>query len=120
VRDLPNVLFVHYRDLNSDTESEMRRIAAFCGIAVDDAAWPELVASVGFDAMRAEARERNRMAMSFEGGADTFFFKGADGRWRDVLTAHDLALYDRSAATNLEPDLRHWLEHGRQGGEIAT
>jgi aryl sulfotransferase len=120
VRDLPNVLFVHYRDLKAGTEAEMRRIAAFCDIAVDDERWPELVASVGFDAMRAEAHERNLMAFAFEGGADTFFFKGANGRWRDVLTEYDLALYDRSAATILDPDLRHWLEHGREDGEITT
>ena len=120
VRDLPNVLFVHYGDLKADTEAELRRIAAFCDIAVDDGAWPELVASVGFDAMRAEAREENTaLGVVLEGGADRFFFKGTNGRWRDVLTEDDLALYDRAAATILDPDLRHWLEHGREGGELT-
>jgi hypothetical protein len=28
--DLPNVLFVHYNDLTTDPEGEMRRIAEFC------------------------------------------------------------------------------------------
>src|SRR4051812_25514517 len=31
-REQPNVLFVHYGDLKSDPESEIRRIAAFCDI----------------------------------------------------------------------------------------
>ena len=118
VRDLPNVLLVHYNDLQADTESEMRRIANFCDIAVADDAWPELVASVDFDAMRAEASQGN-MEMMFEGGADRFFFKATNGRWRDVLTDTDLTLYDRAAAT-LDSDLRRWLEHGREGHEIPA
>jgi aryl sulfotransferase len=117
VRDLPNVLLVHYTDLKADTEAEMRRIADFCEIAVDEGAWPDLLASVGFDAMRAEASD-SPMGIVFEGGADRFFFKGTNGRWRDVLTDDDLALYERGAAA-LDPALRHWLEHGREGREIA-
>jgi len=118
VRDLPNVLFVHYADLKADTEGEMRRIAAFCEIAVADDVWPELVASVGFEAMREEARAAP-MDVVFEGGADRFFFKASNGRWRDVLTEDDLAAYERGAAI-LDPGLRHWLEHGREGQETVA
>ena len=50
----------------------------------------------------------------FEGGAERFFFKGTNGRWRDVLTAEDLELYER-AASELDPELRNWLENGRLG-----
>jgi aryl sulfotransferase len=116
VRDLPNVLLVHYADLKADTETEMRRIAAFCDIDVDERAWPDLVASVGFEAMREEGRQ-SPMAMVFEGGADRFYFKATNGRWRDVLTDDDLDAYERGAA-KLDPGLRHWLEHGREGREI--
>jgi aryl sulfotransferase len=52
------------------------------------------------------------MARWFEGGSDRFFFKGTNGRWRDVLTAEDLALYE-TAVARLEPGLRRWLEAGR-------
>ena len=54
------------------------------------------------------------MEMVFEGGAERFFFKGTNGRWRDVLTAEDLELYER-AASELDPELRNWLENGRLG-----
>ena len=54
------------------------------------------------------------MATVFEGGSDRFFFKGTNGRWRDVLTAEDLALYE-AKASELDPELRHWLENGRLG-----
>jgi aryl sulfotransferase len=113
VRDLPNILFVHFGDLKADLETEMRRIAAYCDINVDEDGWPALVATVGFDAMRSEARGTDDpMAMAFEGGADRFFYKGDNGRWRGALTLDDLALYETAAST-LDPLLRKWLEGGR-------
>jgi aryl sulfotransferase len=113
VRDLPNVLFVHFGDLKADPETEMRRIAAYCDIDIDEDAWPALVATVGFDAMRSEARGTDDpMALAPEGGADRFFYMGDNGRWRGVLTPDDLALYETAAST-LDPTLRQWLEGGR-------
>ena len=107
------MLFVHFGDLKADPETEMRRIVAFCEIDQDEDAWPALLATVGLDAMRSEARgSDDPMAMAFEGGAARFFFKGDNGRWCKVLTDDDLALYDTAAAT-LDPTLRLWLEGGR-------
>ena len=66
--------------------------------------------------MRAEAQGptdgEDPAAMIFVGGTDRFLYKGTNGRWRDVLTDDDLALYDQAAAT-LDPELRAWLEGGR-------
>lgn len=36
-----------------------------------------------------------------------------NGRWQDVLSAEELALYDAKAAQVLTPDCRAWLEQGR-------
>ena len=113
VRDVPNIMFVHYGDLLADTEGEMRRIAAFLDIEITEEAWPALVKVVGLDAMREEASGGGDPAsFIFEGGASRFFFKGTNGRWRDTLTDDDLALYER-AASGLDPTLRTWLEGGR-------
>jgi aryl sulfotransferase len=112
-RAVDNILFVHFGDLKADPKGEIQRIADFCGITVADDAWPTILTTVGLDAMREEARgEHNDMQMAFEGGADRFFFKGDNGRWRGVLTDTDLAQYDAAAAT-LDPTLRQWLEGGR-------
>jgi len=112
-RDVPNIMFVHYGDLLSDTEAEMRRIAAFLEIDVTEDVWPALVADVGIDAMREESRAvGDPESESFHGGAARFFYKGTNGRWRDTLTVEDLAMYDR-AASPLDPTLRTWLEGGR-------
>ena len=108
------MLLVHFGDLKADPETEMRRIADFCAIDVGEDSWPALLATVGFDAMRDEARHfDDRMAMVWKGGADSFFYKGDSGRWRGVLNSDDLALYETSAET-LDPALRTWLEGGRQ------
>lgn len=113
LRDLPNVLFVHFGDLKADPQAEIQRIADFLEIDVAEDAWPAILETVGLDAMRAEAHGTDDpMTFAFEGGAARFFFKGDNGRWRGVLTDDDLEQYDEAAAT-LDPMLRRWLEGGR-------
>src|SRR5262245_20739124 len=76
---------------------------------------PAILEIVGLRALRAEARGNegdDPMEFTFNGGADRFFYKGENGRWRDLLTEEDLAVYDEATAT-LDPSLRQWLEHGR-------
>jgi aryl sulfotransferase len=50
---------------------------------------------------------------TWKDGARTFFFKGTNGRWKEVLSAEELALYEETAARVLTPDCRRWLEQGR-------
>ena len=101
---------VHYADLLADLEAQMRRVAAFTHLEVAADAWPELVAAARFDAMKQDAsRREEHIRLMFEGGAGRFFYKGTNGRWRDVLTEEDLALYE-AAAAQLDPGLRSWLE----------
>lgn len=113
----PNLLLVHYNDLKADRAGEMRRIADFLEIEIDDAAWPDIVAAAGFDAMKADA-ERLMPAASdiWEGGGKTFLHKGTNGRWRDIFRAEDLALYDAKVAAEFSPELAEWCENGRLGG----
>jgi aryl sulfotransferase len=46
------------------------------------------------------------------GGSDTFFHKGINGRWRDVLSAEELKLHDVAADRELTSECRRWLEQG--------
>ena len=102
---------VHYADLLADLEAQMRRVAAFTQLEVAEEAWPALVAAARFDAMKRDAirNEEHIGPIFFEGGAGRFFHKGTNGRWRDVLTDDDLALYE-AAAAQLDAELRSWLE----------
>jgi aryl sulfotransferase len=99
----------------------MRRIAAFLAIPVDEALWPGLVEAARFETMRAEgARLMPGAAATWREGAQTFFRSGANQRWRGVLTADDIALYEDRVRREVSPALAHWLTHGRGGGDPAA
>ena len=111
---LPNILFVHYADLKHDLVGEIRRIADFLTIPLTEAMLPSILATVTLDAMRVRADRLDPGIMGiFKEGAKTFYFKGNNGRWKDVLSAEELALYEEKAAQVLTPDCRAWLEQGR-------
>ena len=109
LRDQPNVLFVHYDDLKADLDGQMRRVAAFLDVPVDEDRWPELVASCTFEGMKARADEIADFESHFVGGAETFLYKGTNGRWREVLTAEELARYDAVVAERLTPECAVWM-----------
>ena len=110
-----NFLLVHYNDLRADLDGEMRRIAAFLGIAVDPAVWASLVHAAEFEQMQAAGKTLMPHAEAmFPEGARRFFNKGTNGRWRDVLTADDLAQYDAKLRSSFGPGLAAWLESGRR------
>jgi aryl sulfotransferase len=117
-RHLPNILFVHYADLLADLEGEIRRVARFLGIEVPGAAWPTIVKNCTFAEMRAAGDKLiPRLQLGFQGGAKTFFNKGTNGRWREILSAEEVALYDAAASRELTPECRRWLENGGRSGE---
>ncbi|MFT5014396.1 MAG: aryl sulfotransferase, partial [Dinoroseobacter sp.] len=59
-----------------------------------------------------EDAKGDQKAVIFDGGSAGFYFKGTNGRWRDVLTAQDLALYEAAKARVLTPESAKWLEQG--------
>lgn len=118
-RHLPNIHFVHYSDLKTDLPGEMRRIARFAEIDVSEDKWPMLAEAATFTAMKRDAAVLGpEMGMMFEGGSDSFLYRGTNDRWRDVLTADDLALYEAAATRTLTPDLKGWLEGGAASGVV--
>jgi aryl sulfotransferase len=112
-REQSNVLLVHFQDLKSDLDGEMRRIAGFLDIEVDAASWPALVEGCTFEGMRARAEQIGDFGQMFEGGAEGFLFKGTNGRWRDVLTDEEVVAYERRVADTLPEAAARWLEGGR-------
>jgi aryl sulfotransferase len=111
-----NLLMVHYRDLKADLAGEMRRIARFLDIEVPERVFPELVEAATFAAMRREgAKLHPRLLTNFRGGAERFFNKGENDRWRGVLNEDDVAAYRRKVKASLSPACAAWLEQGRLG-----
>ena len=113
-RHLPNVLLVHFNHLKADMPGEMRRIAAFLGIEIDEARWPAMVEHCSIDYMRTAAANSPMLDHIFSGGSSTFFNKGTNGRWRDALSAADIEKYERTASANLTPECARWVATGER------
>jgi aryl sulfotransferase len=111
-RQLPNVLLVHYGNLKADMGGEIRRIARFLGITIDEAKWPAILEHCSFDYMRKAAGAIEGLKEGFKDGGNTFFHKGTNGRWKDVLSAEEIRKCDDVAAQNLSSDYAHWLKTG--------
>jgi aryl sulfotransferase len=116
-RDLPNLLLVHFNDLKADLSGEIQRIAEFLDIEADEATLNKVREHCTFDYMKAHAVEVSppQSDIAFENGADTFVNKGSNGRWKDVLSADDVKLYEEKAVLELGEDCARWLANGRKG-----
>jgi aryl sulfotransferase len=112
-RNLPNVKLVHFNNLKKDLPGEMRGIAKFLETEIDESLWPAMVEHCTFDYMKKNGDKLSQIVGHiFDGGGSSFINKGTNGRWRDVLSADDLAKYDRVVRENLTPDCAHWLATG--------
>jgi aryl sulfotransferase len=113
LRDLPNLVMLHYDDLQHDLDGQMRALADRLGIAVPEERWPDLVKAATFANMRANADTiapdtTNRIWNDNQ----EFFHRGSSGQWRDILDAAALERYDARVAALAEPDLAAWAHSG--------
>lgn len=116
LRDQPNVLMVHFNELKADLPGAVRQIAAFLDISPDPEAMARILAHSSFAYMKAHAEEfapnAGDKVQLWQGGAATFFNTGSNRRWRDVLSAEEIAAYQARALAELGPDCAAWLAGG--------
>jgi aryl sulfotransferase len=113
IRDLPNLFLLHFAELKADLPGQMRRLAAFLEIPIDEARFPAQVHHCTFEYMKANATPSVPLGGAFwDGGAETFIHKGENGRWRDLLTADDCAAYEARARRELGDACARWLATG--------
>jgi aryl sulfotransferase len=114
IRELPNILFVHFSDLKRDMPGEMRRIAEFLDIPIDESRWDDILEYCSFDWMKKNATKAVPLGGAFwDGGAEVFINKGVNGRWADTLTAAEAAEYESRAVSEVGAQCAHWLANGR-------
>jgi aryl sulfotransferase len=119
IRNLPNVLMVHFNDLKRDMPGEMRRIARFLDIPIDEARWADIVSYCSFDWMKQNATISVPLGGAFwDGGAQVFINKGVNGRWSETLTVADCAEYEARAVRELGPECARWLAGGRVSSDL--
>jgi aryl sulfotransferase len=113
VRDLPNVHLVHFSDLKKDMPGEIRRMAEFLEISIDESKWDDILLHCSFDYMKNNATKSVPLGGAFwEGGAKTFIHKGINGRWRDTLSDEDISKYEELAAREFGPECAKWVAEG--------
>ena len=110
IRDLPNVMLLHFAELKADLPESMRKIASFLDVDVRAEDWPELELFCTFDWMKANsAKTAPGGGIFWEGGSDTFINKGTNGRWQEVLPADDSKAYEARAIAELGEECAAWL-----------
>jgi len=114
IKDLPNVLMLHFNNLKKDMPGEIRKIAAFLDIPIDESKWNDILNHCSFEYMKDNAAESAPLGGAFwEGGAKTFINKGTNGRWKDLLSEEEATKYDKLASEKLSPECARWLKTGK-------
>jgi aryl sulfotransferase len=110
IRGLPNVQFVHFSNLKRDMPGQIRGIARFLGIPVNESRWEAIVEHCSFDWMKKHATKSVPLGGAFwDAGAEVFIHKGVNGRWRDSLSREECADYEARAVAELGSECARWL-----------
>jgi hypothetical protein len=112
-RDEPNVIALHYSDLQRDLTGEMARVARGLGVERSPERIAELAPYATFDAMRERAdRVAPNSDQGFWKSTTDFFHKGETGQWRGLIGEDEMPRYEKRIAELTTPDFAHWLHNG--------
>jgi aryl sulfotransferase len=111
-RQQANIILVHYDDLSADLGGEMRRLAVRLGMAVPEDSWATLVEEARFETMRRRASATAPDPGDVLKDRSQFFRRGTSGAGLEVLSADELAHYQRRVGSMAAPDVVAWLHHG--------
>lgn len=110
IRELPNLLLLHFEELRADLETAVNRIAGFLGVHVPRERMPLIAGRCTFDYMKRNAAAVVDLGqLIFEGGAQAFFHKGERGGWQSLLEQSDVAEYETARVRALPADCARWL-----------
>jgi hypothetical protein len=111
-RDSDNVVMLHYDDLRTDLDRQMRALAVKLDIEVAEDRWSDLVEAATFEQMRGNAGTLapNTDVAIWHDNAQ-FFHCGTSGQWRALLDDADLRRYDERVAQIVDRDLAAWIHH---------
>ena len=117
IRELPNLLLLHFAELKADLPGQIRRIAAFLDIPVAQSRWQAILEHCSFAYMKRHATKCVPLGGAFwDGGAATFVHQGTNGRWQGTLTAQDQRRYEETARRELGEACARWLATGERSG----
>lgn len=108
-RNDPNVVLVHYDDLQADLDGQMRTLAARLGIEVNESIWPALVKAATFDEMQSRADDLTPDVGGIFKNRASFFRGGRSGAGAAQLSSVEVARYDQRAGELASDDMLSWL-----------
>lgn len=110
IRGLPNVMMLHFAELKADMAGQIRRIADFIDVEIDEEIFPKILEHCSFDYMKTNGSASTPMGGAFwVGGAETFINQGTNGRWTDTLSEEEINEYDDRAVAELGEECAQWL-----------
>jgi aryl sulfotransferase len=117
IRDLPNVHLIHFANMKRDMPGEMRAVADFLDITIDEDRWDSILEYCSFDWMKANATKSVPLGGAFwDAGAEVFINKGVNGRWTDALTEEECREYEARAVEELGEACARWVATGALAG----
>ena len=113
IRNLPNVFLIHFANLKRDMPGQIRQIAEFLDISIDENNWESILLHCSFDYMKVNASKSVPFdGALWEGGFQSFIHKGTNGRWCEVLDSAEIEKYRRRATEELSTECAYWLATG--------
>lgn len=114
IRNLPNVHFIHFANLKADMPGEIKKLATFLEIEIDEAKWDAILEHCSFEYMKKNSTKSVPLGGAFwDGGSDTFINKGTNGRWKDALSQQESERYEKMCVENLGVECARWLNTGK-------
>ncbi|MGO8745858.1 MAG: sulfotransferase domain-containing protein [Thermoguttaceae bacterium] len=109
-KDLPNVLFVHYKDLVRGLERQIVRIAAFLGLDTTGLNVGAIAEHCDFEYMKRRAKKMVPFRGKHMRDPKAFFQYGPRRDFRKELTAEQIERFSDKAKEELDPACAEWLE----------
>lgn len=117
-KHLSNIHFFHYQDMKDEPEKSILSMAEIAGHSISSQRAKQIQDRCEFETLKKRMIEKDKNhtgPLFFKDSSKSFFHKGLNGRWRDVLSNEDLELYHDKKKQVLAPECIKWLENG---GEV--
>lgn len=112
-RNSVNIMLIHFNELKADLPYNIKKIASFLNINIENLTWDKIIKHCTFDYMKKNSIKYAPFSgKPWKGGAKAFFKKGTNERWKNVLTDEDIYNYEKTAYSKLGSDCAKWLITG--------
>lgn len=114
LKEEPNILLVHYKNLKDDLPGQIARIATFLSVDPESLRMDTILEHCSFEYMSGRADMMAPFGGEHMSSAKAFFDKGPARDFRTELTPAQIERFDCKALDKLGKTCAQWLENGTQ------